>query len=143
MSAESEISAPVLVYERPQFTEAMFAKARDSPLTPRGRSKSKSLPHLLVGKSSSSKMSSTASSATCPNQGGVLRRLSSRARSVSSFRRESMRSDSSGRSKSHSIRDKVSRRLSRMWFRSASFSEGSSSAKTNANDELIVYVEEQ
>ena len=142
------ISSPVLVYERPRFTDAMFAKARDGPL----RKKSEASPSTRSNSlpPSPERVSNRPTSSTPSNQENIsesekptfLRRLSSRARSLSSLRRSSVRSDSSARMKSQSFSAKLSRRLSSL-FRNSSFSEGGNPSNTRAkDDELIVYIEE-
>ena len=141
MTEVIDISTPVLVYERPRFTEAMYVKARDSPLTTPPHSRTKSLPYLPVRKTSANK-SDPSMPNTPSSSSDWIRNLSSRARSISSLRRQSVRSDSSARNKSQSFRAKLGRRLSSVWKRSASFSEGSNSKKNKNNDELVLYVEE-
>jgi len=150
---KADVSAPVLVYERPRFTEPMFLKARDSPLKPKKDqdipSEPSSSPARGLPPTGSPRKPVAESEAGKVGDGrkeGIVRRLSARARSFSSFRRDSTRSEgASALPRSQSFSARMSRRLSGL-FRHNSFSTSSSSSGTDkgsgAKDELIVYVEE-
>jgi hypothetical protein len=162
-----DVSAPVLVYERPRFTEPMFVKAKDAPLKPPKKpeityqdprksaspSKKNEIPRSASRSSTTSPPPKSPSYVGSEKGGALLRRLSSSARSLSSFgsfRRDSVRStksDSPTKRRSTALGGGLSRRMSKL-FRSASFS--SPAPNTNAyperqpkKDELIVYVDEQ
>lgn len=138
-----EVSAPVLVYERPRFTEPMFVKARDAPLKP----KKKDLPDIPTSvrtKTQTTNVLKKQSSAVTTEgfeKPTLLRKLSRRARSLSGVLFDT--SDSSlmtdvSRNRSLSVR--VSRRFSSMLRRRKS-SSSSPSGKLR-QDELIVFVDE-
>lgn len=76
----AEISAPILVYEKPRFTEPMFLKAKDGPLQ-----KSNSTPPKPAkgGQAGQLQREDTESSTAVRRSSGILRKVSFRSRSIS------------------------------------------------------------
>ena len=134
-----DVSAPVLVYERPRFTEPMFVKAKDAPLKAKKQETAVEEPSRSP---SATPKSDNNNNPASPKQETLLRRLSSRARSLSSFLKESAEPTLKNRSRSFST--KISRRVSGL-FRNASFSSASTTQRERpaSKEELIVFVDEQ
>jgi len=135
----AQVSAPVLVYEKPRFTDAMFAKAKDAPLQMRDKEADSGRKGCEAAGISDSK-NVEGSTIRQPN---FLRRLSIRSRSSSAGRDLKPGENAGG---GHRASWKSSRTLQSSSSHSGTESDAhlkNEGASTASRDGLVFYVDKE